>query len=56
MPKQEAPNEDEVKRAAELREWLATRVQEVEIELERLKDMQRLVDSVLRKTSFVAAA
>jgi hypothetical protein len=56
MPKQDAPTEEEVKRAADLREWLVDRIQEVEMELERLRNMQHVVDSVLRKTSFVAAA
>jgi hypothetical protein len=56
MPKQDAPNEEEVKRAADLREWLVNRIQEVEMELERLRNMQHVVDSVLRKTSFIAAA
>lgn len=54
--KSDAPNEEEVKRAAELREWIETRVQELETELERLKDMRLVVDSMLRKSSFVPAA
>ena len=56
MPKTEPTNEEEVKRAAELREWLEARMLELENELGRLKDMQHVVDSVLRKSSFVPAA
>ena len=56
MPKTEPTNDDDVKRAAELKEWLEARMQELENELERLKDMQQLVDSVLRRNSFVPAA
>ena len=55
MTKSDSPNEDEVKKAAEMREWLEERIAEVESELARLKDMQSMVDSVLRRTSFVPA-
>ena len=55
MPKNDPPNEDEVKRAAEMREWLEEKIGEVEIELSRLRDMQSMVDSILRKSSFVPA-
>ena len=55
MPKADPPNEDEVKRAAEIREWLEGKISELETELARLRDMQIIVDSVLRKTSFVPA-
>lgn len=50
-----APSEDDVKKAAEMREWLEERIAEVENELSRLKDMQSMVDSILRRTSFVPA-
>lgn len=50
-----SPNEDEVKKAAEMREWLEEKIAEVESELVRLKDMQSMVDSILRRTSFVPA-
>lgn len=56
MPKSDSANEEDVKRAAELREWLESRIQDLEVELARLKDMQHVVDSVLRKNSFVPAA
>jgi hypothetical protein len=55
MPKSDAPNEDEVKKAAEMREWLEEKISETEMELTRLRDMQTMVDSILRKTSFVPA-
>jgi len=56
MPKTDSSNEEDVKRAAELREWLESRILDLESELGRLKDMQLIVDSVLRKNSFVPAA
>jgi hypothetical protein len=56
MPASASPQEDEVKRAAELKEWLESRISELEVELARLKDMMALVDSTLRRTSFVPAA
>ncbi|MDG6906335.1 MAG: hypothetical protein JRN20_11185 [Nitrososphaerota archaeon] len=56
MSKPDSRNEEDVKRAAELREWLESRIQETEAELGRLRDMQLVVDSVLRKSSFVPAA
>jgi hypothetical protein len=44
-----------VKKAAEMREWLEERIAQAESELIRLKDMQSMVDSILRRTSFVPA-
>ena len=41
MPKSEPLNEDEIKRAAELREWLETRMSELETEMNRLRDLLR---------------
>lgn len=55
MPKNETPSEEEVKRAAEIKEWLEGRISELETELARLKNMELLVDSALRRTSFVPA-
>jgi hypothetical protein len=55
MPKNDPSNEDEVKKAAEMREWLEEKIAEAETELSRLRDMQSMVDSILRKTSFVPA-
>jgi hypothetical protein len=54
-PNAGAPQEDEVKRAADLREWLETKILELEDELNKHKEMLAIVDSVLRKTSFVPA-
>ncbi|MHB8565968.1 MAG: hypothetical protein ACYC7D_02990 [Nitrososphaerales archaeon] len=48
-------HEDEVKRAADIREWLEGRILELETEVFKLRDMLIVVDSVLRKGSFVAA-
>jgi hypothetical protein len=55
LAKTETPSEQDVKRAAELKEWLVERIGELEIELGRLRDMQAIVDSVLRKSSFISA-
>lgn len=56
MSKSEPLNEDEIKRAAELREWLETRMNELANEMSKLRDMQQMVDSLLRRGSFVPAA
>lgn len=56
MPTSAETHEDEVKRAAELKEWLETKIPELEFELLRLREMMALVDSTLRKSSFVPAA
>ena len=48
-------HEEEVKRAADLREWLESKISEMESEITRLRDMLLVVDSVLRKSSFVPA-
>lgn len=55
MPKNETTSEEEVKRAAEIKEWLESKISELETELARLKSMEILVDSALRRTSFVSA-
>ncbi|HZW56390.1 MAG TPA: hypothetical protein VFF30_08895 [Nitrososphaerales archaeon] len=49
------PQEEEVKRAADLREWLEGRILEMETELSKLREMLLVVDSVLRKSSFIPA-
>ena len=54
MPKTDSSNEEDVKRAAELREWLESRILDLESELGRLKDMQLIVDSVSEKEQFRA--
>jgi hypothetical protein len=56
VPTTASTHEEEVKRAAELKEWLESRISDLEIELAHLKDMMTLVDATLRKTSFVPAA
>jgi hypothetical protein len=55
LPKNDSPNEDEVKRAAEMREWLEEKIGDLELEISHLRDMQSMVDSILRKNSFVPA-
>jgi len=55
MPKSDSPTEEEVKKAAEMREWLEEKIAQTESELVRLKDMQSMVDSILRRNSFVPA-
>ncbi len=51
-----ATQEEEVKRAAELKEYLETRISELELELAHLKDMMAVIDATLRRSSFVPAA
>ncbi len=47
--------DDEVKRAAEIREWIEARISDLEQEVSRLRDMLLLVDGTLRRKSFVSA-
>lgn len=49
------PQDEEVKRAAETREWIEAKISELELEVSRLRDMLLLVDSTLRRRSFVSA-
>ncbi|MGI0078969.1 MAG: hypothetical protein ACRECH_05040 [Nitrososphaerales archaeon] len=49
------PQDEEVKRAAEMREWIEAKILELEQEVSRLRDMLLLVDSTLRRRSFVSA-
>ncbi len=49
-------SEDDVRRAAEIREWLMKQVADKQEELERLRNMLSVVDSVLKQSSFRAAA
>ncbi|MBI4258350.1 MAG: hypothetical protein HY619_05295 [Thaumarchaeota archaeon] len=48
--------EEEVKRAAELKQWAQGRIAELEAEMEKLRETLFVVDTVLRKTSFKAAS
>lgn len=49
-------SEDDVRRAAELREWLMKQISDKQEELERLRATLSIVDSVLKQGSFRAAA
>lgn len=49
-------NEEEVRRAADLKSWIESRIAELQQEIDRLKEMLLVVDGVLRKASFKAAA
>ncbi len=44
--------EDEIKRAAELKPWIESRISDLELEISKLREMIVVVDSVLRRTSF----
>jgi len=46
---------DEIQKNAEIKEYLESRISELEIELAKLRDMLHLVDSNLREKSFVPA-
>ncbi len=46
---------DDIQKNAEIKEYLETRISELEIELSKLRDMLHLVDSNLREKSFVPA-
>ena len=50
-----ASHEEEVKRAAEIREWLEEKISELELEVSRLREMQIIVDNTLRRSSFIPA-
>ncbi|NWG09590.1 MAG: hypothetical protein HXX80_04700 [Nitrososphaerales archaeon] len=47
--------EEEVKRAAELRLWIESRIAELEGEIEKLREALVIIDSLLRTTSFKVA-
>jgi hypothetical protein len=48
--------DEELRRAAELKAWAEGRVSELQGELDRLREVLVVVDSVLRKTSFKPAS
>ncbi|MGN6349714.1 MAG: hypothetical protein ACTHLL_08210 [Candidatus Nitrosocosmicus sp.] len=48
--------DDDIKNAAEIREWLTKLISEKQTELERLQIMLSLIDSVLKQGSFKTAA
>lgn len=47
--------EEEIKRAADLRLWIETRIAELEGEIGKLKEVLAIIDSILRTTSFKVA-
>lgn len=49
-------SEDDVRRAAETREWLMKQIADKQEELERLRNMLSIVDNTLKHGSFRAAA
>ncbi len=49
-------HDEEIRRAAEIKEWLEEKIRDLELEVARMKEMMTIVDSILRKTSFVLAA
>lgn len=49
-------SEDDVRRAAELREWLMKQISDKQEELDRLRTTLSIIDSVLKQGSFRAAA
>ena len=48
--------EDDIKNAAEIREWLTKLISEKQEEIERIKITLSLIDSVLKQGSFKTAA
>jgi hypothetical protein len=51
-----AASEDQLRRNAELKLWIETRVGELQEEIDRLKEALSVIDSVLRASSFKPAA
>ena len=49
-------SEDDIRRAAEVREWLIKEVTNKKEELDKLRDTLLIVDSLLKKTSFITAS
>ena len=49
-------SEEEIKRAASLKLWVESRMEEIEAEAARLKEVEALVNGVLRGTSFKSAS
>lgn len=49
-------SEDDVRRAAEIREWLVKQISDMQEELDRLRTTLSIIDSVLKQGSFRAAA
>ena len=51
-----AASEDELRRNADLKLWIETRISELQEEIDRLKEALSVIDSVLRASSFRPAA
>jgi hypothetical protein len=51
-----AATEDELRRNADLKLWIETRISELQEEIDRLKEALSVIDSVLRASSFRPAA
>jgi hypothetical protein len=51
-----ATSEDQLRRNAELKQWIETRIGELQEEVDRLKEALAVIDSVLRASSFKPAA
>jgi hypothetical protein len=49
-------SEDDIRRAAEVREWLVKEVTNKKEELEKLRNTLQIVDSLLKRTSFISAS
>jgi hypothetical protein len=49
-------SEDDIRRAAEVREWLIKEVTNKKDELDKLRNTLLIVDSLLKKTSFITAS
>lgn len=49
-------SEDDIRRAAEVREWLIKEVTNRKEELDKLRNILLIVDSLLKKTSFITAS
>jgi hypothetical protein len=49
-------SEDDIRRAAEVREWLVKEVTNKKEELDKLRNTLQIVDSLLKRTSFISAS
>ena len=49
-------SEEEVRKAAELKSWVESRMADLQTEIDKLKDVLVLVDGVLKRSSFKTAA
>ena len=49
-------SEEDIRRAAEVREWLIKEVTNKKEELDKLRNTLLIVDSLLKKTSFITAS